>query len=194
EQWLTHEFPAIKERAKKEGATILWGDETGVQNTASAGRSYSPSGKTPVIRKSGKQLKANMISAITNRGEVRFMIYSEKMNQQMFIRFLERLISTFPGKVMFIIDNLKVHHGKKVAEWVAKHSEQIELFFIPVYSPDLNPDEYLNRDLKKNVNGRVIARTESELKMNLLSFMRKLQKLPDRVMSYFNSSPIKYAA
>jgi len=122
------------------------------------------------------------------------MIYSEKMNQQMFIRFLERLISTFSCKVMFIIDNLKVHHGKKVAAWIAEHSEQIELFFIPAYSPDLNPDEYLNRDLKKNVNVRVIPRTESELKMNLLSFMRKLQKLPDRVMSYFNSSPIKYAA
>ena len=135
-----------------------------------------------------------MISAITNRGEVRFMIYSEKMNQQMFLRFLERLISTFPCKVMLIIDNLKVHHGKKVADWIAEHSEKIELFFIPSYSPDLNPDEYLNRDLKKNVNGRIIPRTESELKKNLLSFMRKLQKLPDRVMSYFNSTPIRYAA
>jgi len=122
------------------------------------------------------------------------MIYAEKMNQQMFIRFLDRLISTFSGKVMLIIDNLKVHHGKKVAEWIAMHSEQIELFFIPSYSPDLNPDEYLNRDLKKNVNGRFIPRTESELKMNLLSFMRKIQKLPDRVMSYFNSSCISYAA
>ena len=122
------------------------------------------------------------------------MIYAEKMNQQMFIRFLDRLISTFSGKVMFIIDNLKVHHGKKVAEWIAMHSEQIELFFIPSYSPDLNPDEYLNRDLKKNVNGRYIPRTENELKMNLLSFMRKIQKLPDRVMSYFNSSCISYAA
>jgi transposase len=194
EKWLTHEFPAIKERAKKEGATILWGDETGVQNTANVGRSYSPSGKTPVIRKSGKWLKANMISAITNRGEVRFMIYSEKMNQQMFISFLERLISTFPCKVMLIIDNLKVHHGKKVADWITEHSKKVELFFIPAYSPDLNPDEYLNRDLKKNVNAHIIPRTESELNMNLLSFMEKPQKLPDRMMSYFNSSPIKYAA
>jgi transposase len=116
------------------------------------------------------------------------------MKKQMLIRFLERLISTFPCKVMLIIDNLKVHHGKKVDDWIAEHSEKIELFFIPTYSLDQNPYEYLNRDLKKNVNGRVIARTESELKMNLLSFIRKLQKLPDRVMSYFNSSSIKYAA
>ena len=112
ENWLNYEFPTIKERAAQEGATILWGDETGVQNQANVGRSYSPCGKTPVIRKSGKQLKANMISAITNRGEVRFMIYSETMNQQIFIRFLDRLISTFSGKVMFLIENLKVHHGK----------------------------------------------------------------------------------
>jgi hypothetical protein len=93
-----------------------------VQNQANVGRSYSPSGKAPVIRKSGKQLKANMISAITNPREVSFMIYSEKMNQRLFIRCLDRLISTFLGKAMFIIDNLKVHHGKKVAEWIAKHS------------------------------------------------------------------------
>ena len=108
---------------------MLWGDETGVQNQANAGSSYSPSGKTPVIRRSGNQLKANMISAITNRGKVRFVIYSEKMNHQMFIRFLDRLISTFSGKVMFIIDNLKVYH--EVAEWIAKHSGQIELFLYP---------------------------------------------------------------
>jgi len=135
------------------------GDETGVQNQANVGRSYSPSWKTPVISKSGKRLKANMISAITNRGEVRFMIYSEKMNQLMFIRFLDRLISTFLGKVMFIIDNLNVHHRKKVAEWIAKHSEQIELFFIPAYSPDLNSDEYLNifeiQRLGQNRNGGI---------------------------------------
>jgi transposase len=194
ENWLNNDYPAIQKKAEEEGATILWGDETGVQNTSNVGRSYSPSGKTPVIRQSGKKIKANMISAITNRGKVRFMIYPGKMNQQMFIRFLERVIATIPGKILLIVDNLKVHHGKKVAEWVAEHSGRIELFYIPSYSPDLNPDEYLNRDLKKNVNSRVIPRTEVELKMNLLSFMRKLQKLPDRVMSYFNSSPIKYAA
>jgi transposase len=131
ENWLNHEFPAIKERAAQEDATILWGDETGVQNQANAGRSYSPSGKTPVIRKSGKQLKVNMISAITNRGAVRFMIYSEKMNQQMFIRFLDRLISTFSGKVMFIIHNLKVHQGKKLPNGLPGTPIKLNFFLYP---------------------------------------------------------------
>lgn len=194
EDWLKIEFPEIKKRADEEGVTILWGDETGVQNTANAGRSYSPSGKTPEIRKSGKKVKVNMISAITNLGEVRFMIYSGKLNQQTFICFLKRIISTFPGKIFFITDNLKVHHGKKVAAWVDQHHDQIELFFIPSYCPELNPDEYLNRDLKKNVNSAGVPRTESDLKSNLISFMRRLQKRPLRVMNYFHSKYIEYAA
>lgn len=194
DKWLNEEYPAIKARAQKEGALIFWGDETGVQNGSNHSRSYAPIGKTPEIKKTGKKLRINMISAITNRGEVRFMIYAGKMNQAMFISFLKRLISTSKQKVFFITDNLKVHHGKKVAAWVAKHSSQIELFFIPSYSPELNPDEYLNRDLKKNVHASRTPRTQAELKNNLLSFMRKLQKLPERVMGYFNSKHIAYAA
>ncbi len=194
EKWLEEEYPEIKKRAEEDGAIILWGDETGVQNKSNAGRSYAPKGKTPVIRKSGKKLKVNMISAVSNRGHVRFMIYSGKMDQKLFIRFLKRVVSSCDQKVFFITDNLSVHHGKEVAAWVAERKDQIELFFIPSYSPELNPDEYLNRDLKKNVNNSRIPRTEKELKDNLLSFMRKLQKLPKRVMSYFNSKKIAYAA
>ena len=194
EKWLNKEYPAIKKRAKKEGAMILWGDETGVQNTSHVGRSYSPQGKTPEIKKTGKKLRVNMISAIGNKGQVRFMIYSEKMNQALFIKFLKRIIKGNGQKVFFITDNLPVHHGKKVKAWVEENSAEIELFFIPSYSPELNPDEYLNRDLKKNVNGKKIPRSQEELKGNLLSFLRSLQKQPERIKSYFNSKYIRYAA
>ena len=144
----------------------------------------------PVIRK----LRVNMISAVSNRGHVRFMIYSERMNQKLFMNFLKKVVISCKQKVFFITDNLPVHHGKQVANWCAERKEEIELFFIPSYSPELNPDEYLNRDLKKNVNSSKIPRTEKDLKANLLSFMRKLQKLPKRVQSYFNAKPIGYAA
>ena len=151
-RWLAEEFPKIKERAEKEGAEIFWSDETGVQNTDNVGKSYSPKGKTPVIKKTGKKIRVNMISAVTNLGNVRFMIYSDKMPQQRFITFLKRLVKSVNKKVFVILDNLSVHHGKMVKQWVKSHQEEIELFYIPSYSPELNPDEYLNRDLKKNVN------------------------------------------
>jgi len=193
-QWLEKEYPAIKAEATKQGATILWSDETGVQNGAAHSRSFSPKGKTPVVRKQGKPLRANMISAITNKGKVRFMIYDGKMNQQMFIKFLGRLVGSSGTKIFLIVDNLKVHHGKLVKQWVEAREEQIELFFIPSYCPELNPDEYLNRDLKKNVNRHSTPRKKADLKANLLSFMRKLQKTPQRVVKYFNSEHIKYAS
>ena len=194
EKWLQEEYPKIKKRAEKEGAIILWGDETGVQNHSNVGRSYAPKGATPVIRKSGKKLRINMISAVSNRGHVRFMIYSDKMNQKLFLRFLKKVVRSGNQKIFFVTDNLPVHHGKQVANWVAEHKDLIELFFIPSYSPELNPDEYLNRDLKKNVNNSRPPRTEKDLKANLLSFMRKLQKLPKRIISYFNAKTIAYAA
>jgi len=194
DKWRDEEYPKISKRAQREGATILWGDETGVQNHANHGRSFAPKGQTPEIRKTGKKLKVNMISAVSNRGEVRFMIYEGKMNQQLFIEFLKRLVKSSKKKTFLILDNLSVHHGKLVKEWVSLNKDSIELFFIPSYSPELNPDEYLNRDLKKNVNASRIPRDIPELKKNLLSFMRKLQKSHSRVLKYFNSSWIQYAA
>ena len=115
EKWLQEEYPEIKKRAGKEGAIILWGDETGVQNHSNVGRSYAPKGTTPVIRKSGKKLRVNMISAVSNRGHVRFMIYSDKMNRKLFMRFLKKILISYDQKVFFITDNLPVHHGKQVA-------------------------------------------------------------------------------
>ena len=193
-KWLEETYPEIKNQAKKEGAVVLWGDETGVQNCANTGRSFAPKGQTPVIKKQGKRLRTNMISAVSNKGHVRFMVYSSKMTQQVFMIFLRRVTKTFDQKVFMIVDNLKVHHGKLVKKWVEENAGQIELFFIPSYSPELNPDEYLNRDLKKNVNRTLAPRTETDLKRNLISFMRKIQKLPNRIRKYFKSRHIAYAS
>ena len=193
-KWLEETYPEIKNQAKKEGAVVLWGDETGVQNCANTGRSFAPKGQTPVIKKQGKRLRTNMISAVSNKGHVRFMVYSSKMTQQVFMIFLRRVTKTFDQKVFMIVDNLKVHHGKLVKKWLEENEKQIELFFIPSYSPELNPDEYLNRDLKKNVNRTLAPRTEADLKRNLISFMRKIQKLPDRICKYFKSRHIAYAS
>ena len=146
-----------------------------------------------MVRKKGKKLKINMISAVSNKGEVRFMTYTGKMNQKRFIDFLERLCKS-RKKILLIVDNLPVHHGKEVKRWLGDNSDSIELFFLPSYSPELNPDEYLNRDLKTNVNAKSTPKTAVQLKENVISFMRSLQRMPGRVIKYFRSRHIKYAA
>ncbi|BBO72621.1 hypothetical protein DSCW_00380 [Desulfosarcina widdelii] len=122
------------------------------------------------------------------------MVYKNKMNSQTMITFMERLIKGADKKIFLIVDNLKVHHSYIVKDWLKKHQNEIELFFLPSYSPELNPDEYLNCDLKVGVHSGVPARTKKELKRKAISHLRKLQKLPGRVMKYFKHPKIAYAA
>lgn len=194
EKWLKEEYPSIAKRAKDKGATIYWVDETGVTNQANSQRGYAPVGKTPILRQNGTKRKVNMISGVTNRGEVRFMCYTSTMTQSKFILFLSKLIKSTDGPVIVITDNLSVHHGKIVRKWVDDRKDQIELEFIPSYSPELNADEYLNRDLKKNVNSKKTPGTVAEIKANISSFMHSLQKQPARVIKYFFGKHIKYAS
>ena len=191
--WLNTEYPDISTRAKKESAEIHWGDETGLCNDSYHGRSYAPRGKTPAIKLHPRCQRVNLISSVTNQGKVRFMVYKNKMNSQTMIKFMERLIKDADKKIFLIIDNLKVHHSYIVKDWLKEHENEIELFFLPSYSPELNPDEYLNCDLKDGVHSGVPARTEIELKQKAISHLRKLQKLPGRVKKYFKHPKITYA-
>jgi len=193
-KWLEEEYPAIQNKAKQEDAEIHWGDETGLCNDSYHGRSYSPRGKTPAIRISARCKRVNLISSITNQGKVRFMIYKNRMNADTFIKFMKRLIKDADRKIILIIDNLKVHHSYKARDWILDHSDQIEIFFLPSYSPELNPDEYLNCDLKAGVHSGPPARSREQLTRKALSHLRKLQKLPKRVMKYFKHPKISYAS
>ena len=192
--WMDEEYPEIAKRAKKENAEIHWGDETGLCNDSYHGRSYAPRGETPAIKLHPRCERVNLISSVTNQGKVRFMVYNNKMNSQTMIKFVERLIKGADKKVFLIVDNLKVHHSYIVRDWLKEHESEIEIFFLPSYSPELNPDEYLNCDLKEGVHSRVPARTKRELKQKAISHLRKLQKLPGRVMKYFKHPKIAYAA
>lgn len=194
QKWLDDEYPMIAKRAKQEGAEIHWGDETGVRSDCQHGRGYSPKGKTPVIRLSAKRASINMISSITNQGKVRFMIYKDSMNAKMFIKFIKQLIKGADKKIFLILDNMRVHHARVVKEWLKDYTEKIELFFLPAYSPELNPDEYLNCDLKAGVHSKSPARNLEGLKKKVRSHMQKLQKSPGRVKKYFNHPKISYAA
>lgn len=193
-KWLDEEYPAIHAKAQAEKAEIYWGDETGLRNDCQHGRGYAPKGKTPVIRLNAKRERINMISAITNQGKVRFCMYDSTMNVAVMIDFCERLIRSADRKVILILDNLRVHHAKDFKKWLAKHEEEIEVFYLPSYSPELNPDEYLNCDLKAGVHGGKPARNGEQLKSKTLSHMRMLQNRPARVQKYFKHEKIRYAA
>ena len=192
--WLDEQYPEIKKRAKKEKAEIYWGDETGVRNDSQHERGYAPKGKTPVVRLNAKRSSINMISAITNQGKVRFQVYEGSMNADRLIEFLKRLIKSAEKKVFLILDNLRVHHAYIVRDWLDEHTDEIELIYLPAYSPELNPDEYLNCDLKAGVHSGKPARTKDKLKKKVISHMRMLQKKPARIVSYFQHRKIKYAA
>jgi len=193
-QWHETIYPQIQARAKQENADIHWGDETGIQNDAYNAKGFAPKGKTPVVRINATKSRINMISSITNRGKVRFMLYRENMTSQVLIKFMSRLVKDSERKVFLILDNLRVHHSKGVKAWLEENREQIEVFYLPSYSPEINPDEYLNGDLKYCIRSGLPARTEKELTKKTRSFMRKLQNRPYHVSNYFKHPKIAYAA
>lgn len=139
-----------------------------------------------------KRRRVNMISAISGQGNVRFMVYQDTMNQQRLICFMERLIHASKQKVFLILDNLKVHHGKLVAAWLEKHKEKIEVFFLPPYAPEYNPDEYLNHALKISVHSGQLPYTSEDISHKIQSFMRKLQHHPSIVSNFFRHPLLSY--
>jgi len=194
QKWLDEEYPAIKQKAKKEGAIIHWGDETGARNVNQHGRSYAPKGKTPVKKNMAKRFSVNMISTVTNQGMVEFMIYTGTMNSERLITFLEQLIKGKEHKIFLILDNLRVHHSKHIKKWLENKTNQIEIFYLPAYSPEKNPDEYLNCDLKYGLSDKPAPKTQEQLQENVENHMRILQNNSQRVKKYFHHQDIKYAA
>ena len=192
--WLERDYPAIAARAKAEGCEIQWTGETGISNQANYGRSFAPRGKTPVIPRPAARFSQSMISSLTNQGKLRFMVYDGALNAAIFLRFLRRLIKDAPRKVFLIVDNLRVHRAKLVNAWVAENADRIELFYLPPYAPEHNPDEFLNNDLKQALARRRIPRDKATLKSGLTSYMRGLQKRPAKVRAFFQAPSVRYAA
>ncbi len=193
-RWLKKRYPAIRALARREKATIYWGDETGMRSDHQAGRSFGRRGRTPVIPGTGKRFRCNMISALTNRGRLAFMVFSSRFTQVVLVAFLRRLIRHAERKLFLIVDEHPVHVGAQVQRWVKRHRRQIRLVFLPGYSPELNPDELLNQDVKTNAVGRKRPRTWPELVGNVRRFLWSTQRRPEKVRSYFRHPNVRYAA
>ena len=192
--WLERDYPAIAKRARAERAVIYWGDETGISNQDQVGRSWAPKGETPVVSRTAKRIAQSLIAAVSNRGLMRFMLYDGALDADRFIAFLRRLVRDAGRKVFLIVDNLKVHHAKKVAAWVASHLHEVELFYLPAYAPEHNPDEYLNRDLKQRLRQKPQPGAKEDLTKSTRSVLRAIQRSPRRVRAYFKPEPVRYAA
>jgi len=193
-EWLEETYPEIEKRAAKEGGEVHWGDETGVRSTCQHSRGYARPGETPELIVPGSRFSVNMIATVTNQGQVRWMIYTGRMNAALFIVFLTRLIAGATKKVFLIVDHLSVHEAAAVERWLADKSDRIEVFYLPKYAPERNPEEYLNCDVKANINTDGLPKDREELQGKLRRFMQRLAKLPARVASYFEHKYIEYAA
>ena len=191
--WLEVEYPGIRKEAKHDHAEIHWGDEMGLRSDHQTGRSYGRKGQTPVIHGTGQRFGCNMISTVTNRGTLRFMVFRRRFTSEVFIDFLERLLKSVTQKVYLIVDGHPVHRSAAARRWLAAHSERIRMFRLPTYSPELNPDELLNNDVKSNAVGRRRPRNQEEMIGDVRGYLRSTQRNPDIVRSYFRAPSVQYA-
>ncbi|WP_232444827.1 IS630 family transposase [Burkholderia ubonensis] len=154
ERWLNEDYPQIAKEAKREQATIYWGDEMGLRSDHVSGRSFALKGQTPIVRATGKRFSCNMISAITNRGELNFMVFEGTFKNATFIEFLKRLFKQATRTIYLIVDGHSVHRSVAIKQFVAEHADRLRLIRLPGYCPELNPDELLNQDVKTNALGK----------------------------------------
>jgi transposase len=192
-EWINITFKAIRKLAENLKATIYFADESCVQTDSFNGKSFSPKGIKPVIKTIGTRLKLNVISAITTSGILRYMTYQGSMNGLLFIEFMKKLIKSAHGSIVFlVVDNLKTHHSKMVAKFLEEHKDEIQIFYLPPYCPDLNPDEYFNNIYKQKVHSKPPVRTKDELLKQVGSILKSLQNYPYLIQRIFLKDEIQY--
>lgn len=192
--WIEKEYHTICKKADEENAVIYWGDEMGVRSDNTSGTSYAPAGQTPVISTTGRRFSCNLIAGIASQGILKFMIFKHHFDADIFLEFLNRLILQNNQKIFLIVDRHPVHRSRKVSQWIEKHADKIELFLLPGYSPELNPDEMLNQDVKSNAIGRKRPRSFKELVSNLRRYLLNRQRRPEIIKNYFKKKTVAYAS
>jgi transposase len=194
QQWLEETYPAIEAQAAQEHAEILWTDEVGMAADHHPGCGYARVGERATMEVPGPHLRVNQISAISNEGTVRFMTYQGSLTAAVFLLFLGKLVAGARRKIILIADRLQAHKTPEVTAWVEAHQDSIEVFYLPAYSPELNPVEYLNNDMKGAVNKAGLPEDRGTLYTRIVTFMSHLASVPKHVISYFLHPWVQYAA
>lgn len=193
-RWLRTDYPAIARDARREKAVIYWGDEMGLRSDHVSGTSYAPLGQTPIIRATGQRFGCNMISAITNRGHLAFMVFHGKFDGRLFVRFMRRLLKQAAGKLYLIVDGHPVHRSATAREFVSANEARLRLIRLPGYCPELNPDELLNQDVKTNGLGESRPSDRTEMMMGVRKHLRRRQRQPQVIRNLFQEKHVRYAA
>lgn len=194
EKWVERNYPRIARAAKSMGYEIFWGDETGVSTRSTYSRGYAPKGKTPILSvTSVVSCRVNMISAVSNRGKLHFRLFHGPLSILKYLRFLRDLMNDAGHPIVVIVDNLRIHHAKIVKAWLAKRKDRIRCFFLPAYSPELNPDELVNADLKLGIGRREPAFDKVELECQMREHMEANRNSPDKMKKLFNKPSVNYA-
>ena len=193
QKWIDEEYPKIRRQARKVGAEIYFGDEAGVRSDFHSGTTWGKRGHTPIVSSTGARFSLNMISAVSPRGQMRFMITNTRVTAKVFIEFLNRLMVNASGPIFLIVDGHPTHKAKCVRRFIESQQGKLKLFLLPPYSPELNPDEYVWNDLKNNCIGRKVLVSKAQLRKQVLSHLRKLQKMPALIMSFFQAPTTRYA-
>jgi transposase len=193
DKWLSQEYPKIKKLAKKYNATIFFGDEAAVRSDYHKGTTWAPKGKTPIVESTGARFSVNMLSAISARGHLRFMTIKGRMNSDRFIVFLKRLIHNAENPIFLIVDGHSTHRSGKVKRYVESTKGRLQLFYLPPYSPELNPDELVWNYVKKHRIGRQAIKGPDHLRQMVLSCLRALQKSPSLIKNFFKAPDVRYA-
>jgi transposase len=190
--WMEETFPSIRKRAEAEGASIFFADEAGCRTDHHSGRTWSPVGQTPVVKNLGRHESIGMASAISMRGAMFWMTFGGTMNSALFTEFLELLIHDIDGKIFLVVDNAKYHKSAETSKWLAEHADRIELFFLPSYSPDLNPDEWVWKNVKHDYIGRVVPQRRGHLFDIARQALRNLRAAPEKIRGFFADPHLSY--
>ena len=192
QRWKEEQFPAIRKQAKAEGATIYFADEAGIRSDYHAGTTWAPVGRTPVVRATGARFSLNMLSAVSAQGALRFMIHEGTVNAAVFIDFCRRLLRDADGPVYLVVDGHPAHRARATTEFVASTDGRLKLFLLPAYSPELNPDEWVWKNVKHDRAGKTAVTSKDDLKATVISALRRLQKLPALVRGFFADPCLRY--
>lgn len=193
-QWREERFPAIAAEAKAQGAAIFFEDEAGVRTDYHSGTTWAPAGHTPVIRGTGNRKSLNMISAVSPQGKMHFSFTEGNVNSAIFIEYCEKLLHDIPGKIFLIADGHPSHKSKKTQKFVEGTEGRLTLFLLPPYSPELNPDEWVWKNIKHDNVGRMAARTVDEMRDGIMRAVSRLQSGASTVKSFFADPDLRYIA
>ncbi len=192
-RWKEEEYPKLRRRARRRGAQIMFADEAGVRSDFHSGTTWGRRGRTPIVSSTGARFGVNIISAVSARGQLRFMLTKGRVTAAVFIEFLQRLLVQASSPIFLVVDGHSTHKAKSVKRFVQEQQGWLELYYLPAYSPELNPDELVWNNLKNHALGRKLITSREALRKLTIAHLHRMQKLPALIQSFFRAPTTRYA-